>query len=162
MPPDINQFISATIRTPAFVHVDVRAVLSSSTVLHIPIDACGDYFSTSRMCSASGTSGLYLRVWGWVGRCAGGGLVRVVRLSFSAPAGPGKEPAASKPPRKLVELILFLSRLIAKQGPYAIHCAMTVPFTLCLFSCFIRASGINSHLTGTRAVSIFCLSSRGL
>jgi hypothetical protein len=41
-----------------------------------------------RMCSASCTSGLYLRVWGWVGPSAGGGLVRVVRSFFSAPPAP--------------------------------------------------------------------------
>jgi hypothetical protein len=52
------------------------------TALYTPFDARGDYFSTSRMCSASCTSGLYIRVWGWVGRYAGGGLVRVVRLFF--------------------------------------------------------------------------------
>jgi hypothetical protein len=44
--------------------------LSPPAVLYIPIDVCGGYFSTSRrMCSApSCTSGMYLRVWGWVGR----------------------------------------------------------------------------------------------
>jgi hypothetical protein len=56
--------------------------LSPPTVLYIPIDACGDYFSTSWMYSASCTSGMYLRIWGWAGRYAGGGLVRVVRPFF--------------------------------------------------------------------------------
>jgi hypothetical protein len=69
--------------------------LSSSTVLYIPIDVCGDYFSTSRMCSASCTSGLYLKVWEWVGRYAGGGLVRGVRPFFPTMGGAGKEPASS-------------------------------------------------------------------
>ena len=72
--------------------------LSPSTVLYIPIDACGDYFSTSRMCSTSCTSGLYLRVWGLVGRYAGGGLLRVVRLFFRPARPPKRLGQVPKPP----------------------------------------------------------------
>ena len=61
--------------------------LSPSTVLHILIDVCGDYFSTSRMCSASCTSELYLRVWGGDPRHTGGAPVLDVR-SFFCPARP--------------------------------------------------------------------------
>jgi hypothetical protein len=76
--------------------------LSSSTVLYIPFDDGGDYFSTFRMCSASCTSGLYLRVWGWVGRYAGGGLVRVVRLFFR-PGRPQKRLGKAQTPTRLAD-----------------------------------------------------------
>jgi hypothetical protein len=71
-------------------------------MLYILFDVCGDYFSTSRMCSTSCTSGLYLRVWGWVGRYAGGGLVRVVR-SFFRPTRPQKRLGKAQTPTRLVD-----------------------------------------------------------
>jgi hypothetical protein len=76
--------------------------LSPPTVLYIPFDDGGDYFSTSRMCSASCTSGMYLRVWGWVGRCAGGGLVRVVR-PFFRPGRPQKRLGEAQTPTRLAD-----------------------------------------------------------
>jgi hypothetical protein len=54
----------------------------SSVLLYILIDACGDYFCTSRMCSASRTSGMYTRVWGGDPRHGSGGPVPVVRFFF--------------------------------------------------------------------------------
>jgi hypothetical protein len=56
--------------------------LSPPTVLYIPFDGGGDYFSTSRMCSASCASGLYLRVWGGDPRHGSGAPVRDVRSLF--------------------------------------------------------------------------------
>jgi hypothetical protein len=78
------------------------SLLSPSTALYIPIDGSGDYFSTSRMCSTSCTSGLYLQVWRWVGRYAVGGLVRVVR-SFSRPARPQKRLGKAQTPTRLAD-----------------------------------------------------------
>jgi hypothetical protein len=120
--------------------------LSPSTVLYIPFDVCCTYVSTSRMWSASCASGMYLRVWGLVGRYAGGGLLRVVRLFFR-PGGPREGAgAAQNPPRKLVELTIFRSQLIAKQGPLAIHRAMRSSYPLSFLLLPHRASRINSPL----------------
>jgi hypothetical protein len=84
-------------------------VLSPSAVLYIPFHVCCTYVSTSRMWSASCAPGLYLRVWGLVGRYAGGGLLRVVRLFFR-PGRPPKRPQVAQTPTRVVELGRHISR----------------------------------------------------
>jgi hypothetical protein len=51
------------------------------------------------MWSASSASGLYLRVWGLVGRYAGGGLLRVVRRFFRPGRPQNAAPVAQTPTR---------------------------------------------------------------
>jgi hypothetical protein len=83
---------------------DMACALSSSTVLYIPIDGGGDYFCTSRMCSTSCTSGLYLRVWGGDHRHAGGALVLDVRSLFRPGAHKNKLGQVKTPPRPATRL----------------------------------------------------------
>ena len=102
------------------------------------------------MYSTSCTSGLYLRIWGWVGRYAGGAPVLDVR-SFFRPGGAREGArAARQNPRELCwPADLSTSRSPLQGNVAMIHRAMRLSFTRCLFSCFLRASGINSHQTDT-------------
>jgi hypothetical protein len=71
--------------------------LSPSAVLYILIDGGGDDFGTSRMYSTSGTSWLYLQVWGGDPRHAGGAPVLDVR-PFSRPGALKNKPVQVKTP----------------------------------------------------------------
>jgi hypothetical protein len=132
-------------------HIGVSCLsvaLSPSTALYayIPFDVFYTYFSTSHIRCTSFTS----RVASGYGDGTPGMLAGRrygLYACFSAPAGRGKEPgAAPKPPLKLVELIIFRSRLIAKQGPLAIHRAMRSSYPLSFLLLPHRASQINSPL----------------
>jgi hypothetical protein len=63
----VSEYTSNTSRRGGNTHAPH---VSPPTALYIPFGVCGDYFSTSRMWSASCTSGLYLQVWGLVVRYA--------------------------------------------------------------------------------------------
>jgi hypothetical protein len=97
------------------IYIVSFAKLSSSSVLYILVDACGECFCTSWMYSASRTSGMHLQIWGGDLLHGSGGPVLVV-CSFSRPARSQKSPGAGPNPGRATNQKSYLQAALDRRS----------------------------------------------